>query len=239
MLERHYGIIDQLIIRFDQQLTRHRAAAKAAGRDSPADTVTDITLNSAERDHVEGLMRVNHAGEVAAQALYQGQALISRDPVVRQSMRCSADEEIDHLDWCKKRLDELGGHTSYLNPVWYLGSFSIGALAGLAGAMSGPAASLVPPERRGSALAMVSGGMTLAFVVGIPLGSIIGSVFDWRATFLFAAGLSGLALVAVKDSSCQGCFIGVTPQVINEIKMQDKIVICESCARMLYIEEDL
>jgi ubiquinone biosynthesis monooxygenase Coq7 len=133
MLERHYGIIDQLIIRFDQQLTRHRAAAKAAGRDSPADTVTDITLNSAERDHVEGLMRVNHAGEVAAQALYQGQALISRDPVVRQSMRCSADEEIDHLDWCKKRLDELGGHTSYLNPVWYLGSFSIGALAGLAG----------------------------------------------------------------------------------------------------------
>ena len=133
MLERHYGIIDQLIIRFDQQLTRHRAAAKAAGRDSPADTVTDITLNSAERDHVEGLMRVNHAGEVAAQALYQGQALISRDPVVRQSMRCSANEEIDHLDWCKKRLDELGGHTSYLNPVWYLGSFSIGALAGLAG----------------------------------------------------------------------------------------------------------
>jgi ubiquinone biosynthesis monooxygenase Coq7 len=133
MLERHYGIIDQLIICFDQQLTRHRAAAKAAGRDSPADTVTDITLNSAERDHVEGLMRVNHAGEVAAQALYQGQALISRDPVVRQSMRCSADEEIDHLDWCKKRLDELGGHTSYLNPVWYLGSFSIGALAGLAG----------------------------------------------------------------------------------------------------------
>ena len=133
MLERHYGIIDQLIIRFDQQLTRHRAAAKAAGRDSPADTVTDITLNSAERDHVEGLMRVNHAGEVAAQALYQGQALISRDPVVRQSMRRSADEEIDHLDWCKKRLDELGGHTSYLNPVWYLGSFSIGTLAGLAG----------------------------------------------------------------------------------------------------------
>ena len=133
MLERQYGIIDQLIIRFDQQLTRHRAAAKAAGRDSPADTVTDVTLNSAERDHVEGLMRVNHAGEVAAQALYQGQALISRDPVVRQSMRCSADEEIDHLDWCKKRLDELGGHTSYLNPVWYLGSFSIGTLAGLAG----------------------------------------------------------------------------------------------------------
>lgn len=133
MLERQYGIIDQLIIRFDQHLTRHTAGGKTAGRVSPADTVTDVTLNAAERQHVEGLMRVNHAGEVAAQALYQGQALTSRDPMVRQSMRCSADEEIDHLDWCKKRLDELGGHTSYLNPVWYLGSFSIGTLAGLAG----------------------------------------------------------------------------------------------------------
>ncbi len=133
MLERHYGIIDQLIIRFDQYLTRHRATEKAAGRVSPADSVPDATLNATERHHVEGLMRVNHAGEVAAQALYQGQALISRDPVVRQAMHRSADEEIDHLDWCKKRLDELGGHASYLNPVWYLGSFSIGTLTGLAG----------------------------------------------------------------------------------------------------------
>ncbi len=133
MLERHYGIIDQLIIRFDRHLTRHRTTEKAAGRVSPADSVPDAPLNATERYHVEGLMRVNHAGEVAAQALYQGQALTSCDPVVRQAMRRSADEEIDHLDWCKKRLDELGGHTSYLNPVWYLGSFSIGTLAGLAG----------------------------------------------------------------------------------------------------------
>jgi ubiquinone biosynthesis monooxygenase Coq7 len=133
MSERHYGIIDQLIIRFDQHLTRHRTAEKAAGRVSPADAVPDATLNAAERQHVEGLMRVNHAGEVAAQALYQGQSLTSRDSVVRQTMYRSADEEIDHLDWCRKRLDELGGHTSYLNPLWYLGSFSIGTLAGLAG----------------------------------------------------------------------------------------------------------
>jgi ubiquinone biosynthesis monooxygenase Coq7 len=133
MLERNYGMIDQLIIRFDQHLKRHRAPEKAADRVSPADAVPDVSLNAAERQHVEGLMRVNHAGEVAAQALYQGQSLTSRDPVVSQSMQRSADEEVDHLNWCKKRLDELGGHTSYLNPFWYLGSFSIGTLAGLAG----------------------------------------------------------------------------------------------------------
>ena len=133
MLERHYGVIDQLIIRFDRHLTRHQAETRPPGRPSPADIVPDASLNPAEKRHVEGLMRVNHAGEVSAQALYQGQAVTSRDPVVRMAMRRSADEEIDHLDWCKKRLDELGSHTSFLNPVWYLGSFSIGTLAGMAG----------------------------------------------------------------------------------------------------------
>ena len=133
MPERHYGTIDQLIIRFDQYLTKHKAAEKTAGRVSPADAVPDTTLNAEDRHHVEGLLRVNHAGEVSAQALYQGQSLTARNPMVRQTMRQSAEEEIDHLDWCKKRLDELGGHTSYLNPAWYLGSFSIGTLVGLAG----------------------------------------------------------------------------------------------------------
>jgi 3-demethoxyubiquinol 3-hydroxylase len=134
MSERHYGIIDQLIIRFDQHLTRQQAETRPTGRrPSPADAVPEAPLNSAEKRHVEGLMRVNHAGEVSAQALYQGQALTSRDPVVRMAMRHSANEEIDHLDWCKKRLNELGGHTSFLNPVWYMGSFSMGTLAGLAG----------------------------------------------------------------------------------------------------------
>ena len=78
-------------------------------------------------------MRVNHAGEVSAQALYQGQGITARDPVVREKMQQSADEEIDHLVWCRERLGELGSRTSYLDPLWYLGSFSLGALAGLCG----------------------------------------------------------------------------------------------------------
>jgi ubiquinone biosynthesis monooxygenase Coq7 len=133
MLERQYSLLDHLIIRLDQHLACGHSALRAGARPSPADGIPEATLNTAEKRHVEGLMRVNHAGEVSAQALYQGQALTSRDPAVRQAMRISAEEEIDHLDWCKKRLNELGGHTSYLNPVWYLGSFSIGTLAGLAG----------------------------------------------------------------------------------------------------------
>jgi ubiquinone biosynthesis monooxygenase Coq7 len=78
-------------------------------------------------------MRINHTGEVCAQALYQGQAVTARDPSVRQSMERSAQEENDHLDWCERRIEELGGRTSLLNPLWYAGSFAIGALAGVAG----------------------------------------------------------------------------------------------------------
>jgi ubiquinone biosynthesis monooxygenase Coq7 len=78
-------------------------------------------------------MRVNHTGEVSAQALYHGQARTARDPQVRANMEQSASEEQDHLAWCARRIDELGGHTSYLDPVWYAGSFAIGATAGLLG----------------------------------------------------------------------------------------------------------
>jgi ubiquinone biosynthesis monooxygenase Coq7 len=78
-------------------------------------------------------MRVDHAGEVSAQALYQGQGLTARDPVVREKMQQSADEEIDHLVWCRERLQELDSRTSYLDPLWYVGSFTLGALAGLCG----------------------------------------------------------------------------------------------------------
>ena len=78
-------------------------------------------------------MRVNHAGEVAAQALYQGQALTARDPAVKSAMRQAAAEEIDHLAWCEQRLKELKGRTSFLNPIWYAGSHALGALAGALG----------------------------------------------------------------------------------------------------------
>src|SRR5476649_907734 len=87
-------------------------------------------LNEAERAESVRLMRVNHAGEVAAQALYQGQALTARDPLVAAAMRQAAAEEVDHLAWCEQRLRELRGRTSLLNPIWYFSSLGIGALAG-------------------------------------------------------------------------------------------------------------
>ena len=94
---------------------------------------SETELSDAERQLASRLMRINHAGEVAAQGLYQGQALTARLPQVRQQMERAALEENDHLDWCEKRATELGGHVSILNPAWYVGSAAIGALAGLAG----------------------------------------------------------------------------------------------------------
>ncbi len=90
-------------------------------------------MDASKISHVSGLMRINHTGEVCAQALYQGQAMTARLTHVRENMERAALEENDHLDWCNNRLQELGGHTSYLNPLWYLGSFTLGATAGLVG----------------------------------------------------------------------------------------------------------
>ncbi|HHO58680.1 MAG TPA: 2-polyprenyl-3-methyl-6-methoxy-1,4-benzoquinone monooxygenase, partial [Thiotrichales bacterium] len=90
-------------------------------------------VDEKERKHVAGLMRVNHSGEVSAQALYQGQAVTARDPDVRGKLQQAAIEENDHLKWTHLRLQELGSHTSFLNPLWYTGSFAIGAFAGALG----------------------------------------------------------------------------------------------------------
>jgi len=106
---------------------------KITERPNPAQNETEIELSEAERQLAGRLMRINHAGEVAAQGLYQGQALTARLPQVRQQMERAALEENDHLDWCEKRAKELGTHVSVLNPAWYAGSTAIGALAGLAG----------------------------------------------------------------------------------------------------------
>ncbi len=133
MAERNYGVIDQLIIQFDRRLNVLFSLPHEAQRPTPADRVADVTLRESDRRCSEGLMRVNYAGEISAQALYQGQAITSRDPQVRATMQRSAGEEVDHLVWCKLRLNELGGRTSYLDPLWYLGSLTIGTLAGLAG----------------------------------------------------------------------------------------------------------
>jgi len=118
---------------FDQALRTLAGKPLVTGRRNPAHDCEDATLGEAQKTESMRLMRVNHAGEVAAQALYQGQALTARLENVRSRMERAAEEENDHLDWCDQRVTELGGHVSYLNPLWYLGSFAIGAAAGVVG----------------------------------------------------------------------------------------------------------
>lgn len=124
--------IDALILEFDRAL-RTLSAPATTVRPVPGHGIPDCALDGEERRHVVGLMRVNHCGEVCAQALYQGQAITSRDPEVRDALRKAADEETEHLAWTERRIAELGGRTSMLNPLWYLGSLSIGVVAGLLG----------------------------------------------------------------------------------------------------------
>lgn len=133
MSARHYTLFDQILMHLDTGLRTVAGAPVVTERANPADGLPAAELDDTERRHVAGLMRVNHAGEVAAQGLYQGQALTARLPQVRDKMERAALEENDHLAWCKERLDELGAPTSRLNPLWYLGSVAIGAAAGAAG----------------------------------------------------------------------------------------------------------
>ena len=123
---------DQLIAQFDRALRTVGGVAEAS-RPSPADASPEAQLDARERRHAAALMRVNHVGEVCAQALYQGQALTARDPHARRQLERAAREEEDHLAWSAQRVAELGGRTSLLNPLWYAGSFAIGALAGALG----------------------------------------------------------------------------------------------------------
>jgi len=124
--------IDELIIGFDRAL-RTLAGTTSAARPNPAGAIAAAELTSEERRHAAGLMRVNHTGEVCAQALYQAQALVARDPEVKRCFAAAAREEEDHLAWTQERLSELGDRTSLANPLWYAGSFAIGLAAGLAG----------------------------------------------------------------------------------------------------------
>ncbi len=131
---RQFSKLDRLLNEFDAALrTVCTPEQRAVNRVSPADDVSDITMSDSEKRHVSGLMRVNHAGEVCAQALYQGQALTAKMTTVKMQMENAAREEIDHLGWCEARLAQLKSHTSILNPLWYTGSFLLGAFAGLAG----------------------------------------------------------------------------------------------------------
>lgn len=124
--------VDRLIGELDRAL-RAVAGVAHASRPSPADGVSDKEINDEERLHAAALMRVNHVGEVCAQALYQGQSLTARDPAARQALEQAAREEEDHLAWSAERIRELGGRPSLLNPLWYAGAFAIGAVAGALG----------------------------------------------------------------------------------------------------------
>ncbi|WP_299597106.1 2-polyprenyl-3-methyl-6-methoxy-1,4-benzoquinone monooxygenase [uncultured Microbulbifer sp.] len=122
--------LDRLLLQADRALRTLSPGSPCHERPSPAKSTDEAKLSDRERRHAAGLMRVNHSGEVCAQALYQGQALTAKLPQVRAEMEHAADEEIDHLAWCEQRLGELGSRPSVLNPVWYGLSFGIGAAAG-------------------------------------------------------------------------------------------------------------
>jgi ubiquinone biosynthesis monooxygenase Coq7 len=125
--------IDRCIGRFDSALRTVFGKPVGTGRGNPAVSEDETPLSATDQAESINLMRVNHAGEVCAQALYQGQALVARRKDIRDKMNTASNEENDHLAWCQQRIEELGGHTSYLNPVWYVGSFVIGAATGLLG----------------------------------------------------------------------------------------------------------
>ncbi len=129
---RHFNGLDRVIQSFDQALRSLVPGATAAQRSNPAQQAS-AQLSVSDARHVAGLMRVNHSGEVCAQALYHGQALTAKLPHVKQEMQQAAVEEQDHLAWCENRLKELDSIPSLLNPVWYGLSFGMGALAGIAG----------------------------------------------------------------------------------------------------------
>ena len=125
--------IDRLIQEFDTALRSVVGGAHAHRPTPGSDFGGNSGLDAVERKHAAGLMRVNHVGEVCAQALYQSQKLVARNPEIQEMLDHSGQEEMDHLAWCETRLQELGSHTSYLNPLWYAGSFAIGLAAGLSG----------------------------------------------------------------------------------------------------------
>ena len=124
--------MDQLILSFDRAVRTLSGSARAA-RMSPAEHAPAPVMSAAERTASIRLMRVNHAGEVAAQALYQGQALVTRSAALRDKLSHAADEELDHLAWTRQRVHQLGGRTSALDPLWYAGALVMGAAAGALG----------------------------------------------------------------------------------------------------------
>lgn len=129
---RHLTPLDRLLTDAQNALETV-AGAPRAERPNPGEREADVVLDEAERRHAAGLMRINHVGEVCAQALYVGQAAVARDPATRAQLHAAAQEETDHLAWCADRLRELDSRPSVFNPLWYAGSYAIGVAAGLRG----------------------------------------------------------------------------------------------------------
>lgn len=125
-------ISDRLVVEFDRALRTVFAKARAV-RPIPGGELPEADLSPVEKRHAAALMRINHCGEVCAQALYQGQALTAKSPENREALRQAGEEETEHLAWTERRIAELGGRTSYLNPLWYAGSFAMGVAAGRLG----------------------------------------------------------------------------------------------------------
>ena len=133
MNSRQLSPLDRLLSSAGNALRTVATPAGRSARDNPAANIIDADLNDSQKRHAAGLMRVNHAGEVAAQALYQGHATVARDKGIEAQMQHAADEEFDHLAWCEQRINELGEGVSKLTPFWYAGAYAIGAASGVLG----------------------------------------------------------------------------------------------------------
>ena len=133
MSARRYSFADRLIVEAQRALGAAVGGIAVAARASPGGPEADVEMAEPARRHAAGLMRVNHTGEVCAQALYVGQAAVARDPATRAQLLDAAQEETDHLAWCAERLVELDSRPSLFNPLWYAGSYAIGLAAGLRG----------------------------------------------------------------------------------------------------------
>jgi ubiquinone biosynthesis monooxygenase Coq7 len=130
---RHYTFWDRICLGLDQAVRALTDNVKTTGAEYPGKNIEEPVLNKEQRAQSAALMRINHAGEISAQALYHGQEIVSRSNEVQKKMQVAALEEGNHLSWCRQRLSELDSHPSYLNPLWYAGSFCIGMLAGMIG----------------------------------------------------------------------------------------------------------
>ena len=133
MHERQLTPLDRLLASANNALRTVATPAGRSARPNPAEHIIDAELDDRQKAHAAGLMRVNHAGEVCAQALYQGHAAVARDKTIEAQIQQAADEEFDHLAWCEERIHELGEDVSRLSPFWYAGAFAIGAASGILG----------------------------------------------------------------------------------------------------------